>query len=286
MEGLYDKLLKYLLEQRGELYPELSSDNGEYIINNAYLNYLIVFIKSMRYNVDSGVEINYERLSDELKLFKYYSNGKQNIKKLHMFAVIGISYANEKEEDIDREIEKYCKYCNIGTDTIPELLYFAYMIKACQRTKNIGEIKLEAKNLFIKFSFKNSFKSNEMKDIIKFEKKRVELLGKIIIDDYSGYKLIETFNDKIVGDKIHITEESERVNIRIKELLGYLIDIRKGRIKTITYNIAEIKLYNEKENSVIEHSNFGECTIVKNIKNEEGRTIIVNTHWGCYRLKN
>jgi hypothetical protein len=286
MEGLYNNLLKYLIDQRGYLYPELTEDKVEYIINNDYFNYFIIFLKSMRYNDDSGVEINYERLSDEMELFKYYSELRHNRKKLHMFAMTSIAYANEKTEDIDRELEKYCEYFNITIESLPELLYFSYMIKSSQTLKDMDKINEEAKNKFIKFSFKDSFGSKNKEDILSFEKKRVELLGKMIVGDCVGYPLLETFESKIAGNVGCDSDENERVATFVKGLLDYLINIRKGRIKTMAYNLVENKLYNEMENAVVEHSNFGKCMIVRSIKTEKGKTIIVNTQLGCYRLEN
>ncbi|SHJ14956.1 hypothetical protein SAMN02745751_01845 [Dethiosulfatibacter aminovorans DSM 17477] len=285
MEGLYDNLLKYLVDQRGESYPELTEDKGEYIINNDYLNYFIIFMKSMRYNDDSGVEINYERLADELKLYKYYSSGRQNIRKLHMFALISMAYANEKIEDIDRELKRYCKYFKISIGSLPEYIFFSYMVKASQRQKIICDINEEAKNSFIRFSFKDSIGS-ESDDIIVFEKKRVALLSKVIACDYKGYPLLETFKSKIAGEDSVSSYGNDKIAAFVKMILDYLVDIRKGRINTMVYKIGESKLYNEKENSIVEHSNFGKCRIVKSIKNKEGKTIIVNTRFGCYRLEN
>jgi hypothetical protein len=286
MEGLYKNLLQYLLEQRGDSYPELTEQTGEYIINNDYLNYFIIFLKSMRYNDDSGVEINYERLSDEMELFKYYSSSKHNRKKLNMFAMSSIAYANEKIDDIDRELGRYCEYFNIPIESLAELLYFSYLIKSSQTLKDIDKINAEAKNEFIKFSFKDSFGNKDKEDIITFEKRRVELLGKIIIGDCAGYPLIETFESKIVENVGCELDDNESVVAFVKGLLNYLVNIRKGRIKTMSYKLVESKLYNEMENAVVEHSNFGKCKIIRSIKNEKGKTIIVNTQLGCYRLEN
>ncbi len=286
MEGLYNNLLKYLVEQRGKSYPELTEGKGEYIINNDYLNYFIIFMKSMRYNDDSGVEINYERLADELKLFKYYSTGRQNSRKLHMFALTSMAYANEQIEDIDRELERYCEYFKIPIGSLSEFLLFSYMIKSSQTLNTFDEISEEAKNMLIKFSFKESFANKNKEDIISFEKKRVELLGKAIVGDFERYALLESFKSKIAGNEFGYSDENEKVVIFVKGILDYLINIRKGRINTMAYKQVENKLYNEKENTIVEHSNFGKCRIVKNIKNWEGKTIIVNTKFGCYRLEN
>lgn len=286
MEGLYDNLLKYLAEQRGESYPELTGDKGEYIINNDYLNYFIIFMKSMRYNDDSGLEINYERLADELKLYKYYSTGRKNVRKLHMFALISMAYANEKIEDIDRELKRYFKYFKISVETMPEFILFSYMVKSSQSLKEPDDINEEAKNNFIGFSFKDSIGSENDQDIIIFEKKRIELLSKAIACDYVGYPFLETFRGKISGRDSHGSYENDNIAVFIKMILDYLTNIRKGRIKTMVYKACESKLYNEKENSIVEHGNFGRCRIVKSIKNKEGKTVIVNTRFGCYRLEN
>jgi hypothetical protein len=286
MNKLQDNIVQYLIEQRGESYPELTQDKGEYIINNDYLNYFIIFLKSMRYSDVSGIEINYERLDDELKLYKYYSSGKQKNRKLQMFAILSISLANENIKDIDREFERYCNRFHIAAEDLPELLYFSYLIKASQSFNDLDKINDEARKGFIGFSYKDSFGKNKKTDIISFEKKRIELLGKIIAGNYSGYPIIETYRNKIAGNKTYGVKDNAKVEIFVKGLLDYIVNIKKGRIKVMPYNLVENKLYNEKENTLVEHSNFGRCMIVKNIKNKEGKTIIVNTKLGCYRLEN
>jgi hypothetical protein len=275
-----------MFEQRLDRYKEIEGlpTNQPFYCYNENMQFFIIIMKCLTYAEGSGADLNTERLKDELRLWEYYANGRTSNEKLFHFGLIPIAMVNQKTDDLNRTIRQYLDFFSVNIDRIPELLHYAYIIQAYNFEESTADILDKAKRHLIGFSYTDVFKDEEKDRIIAFEKARILQISRLS-DDYLQYLHASGvwWDD---GDLSGMMENDGEWHQLIGSLCNYLTGMGKGQVKAISYNKNDAKLYNQKVGNVMNHENFGEAVILKNEKSETGKTIIINTRYGCYKFNN
>jgi hypothetical protein len=275
-----------MMEQRLDKYKEIEglSTNQPFYCYNEKMQFFIIIMKCLTYAEGSGADLNTERLKDELRLWEYYANGQTSNEKMLYFGLIPIAMVNQKTDDLNRTIRQYLDFFSVNIDRIPELLHYAYIIQAYNFEESTADILDKAKKHLIGFSYTDVFK-DEVKDrIIAFEKARILQISRSS-DDYFNYLHASGvwWDDCDLSDMMENDREWYQL---LGSLYNYLTGMGKGQVKAIIYRKSDTKLYNQKAGNVMKHENFGESVILMNEKTETGKTIIINTRYGCYKFNN
>ncbi|MBV1759309.1 MAG: hypothetical protein KMY55_15975 [Dethiosulfatibacter sp.] len=286
MERFKKNLYQLLIEQRLSRYEEIEGMhiNQPFYCYKDSMQFLIIIMKCLTYCEGSGVVINTERLKDELRLWAYYVNGKTNDEKLLYFGLIPLAMANQKTDDLNRTIRQYLDFFSIKVDKMPELLQYAYFIKASNSEPSIDDIYDKAKKHLIEFSYTDVFEDADKSRKIAFEKARILQFSRSI-EDYWKY-LCATGVWCDAADSSTMLDNNREWLQLLESLYNYLTGMGKGQVKAISYNKIDSKLYNQKPGNVMKHENFGDTVVLVNKKNEAGKTIIINTKYGCYKFNN
>ncbi|MDP3386338.1 MAG: hypothetical protein Q8S24_03815 [Eubacteriales bacterium] len=286
MERFKSNLYQLLLEQRIDRYKEIE---GLYINQPFYcytdrMQIFIIIMKCLAYAEGSGVMINDERLTDELRLWAYYVNGQTDDEKLLYFGIIPLAMVNQKTDDLNRTIRQYLDFFPIKIDRIPELLHYAYFIQALNNEADGSEAMNMAKKHLIEFSYTDVFSDIDKSRIIAFEKARIVQISRSS-DDYLHYLYSSgVWSDAVVSAEV--SGDNREWLKMIGSLYNYLTGMGKGQVKAISYKKSDSKIYHQKAGKVMTHDNFGEAVILMNEKTEAGKTIIINTRYGCYKFNN
>jgi len=286
VERFKTNLYRLLLEQRLERYEEIF---GLHINQPIYcykdrMQFFIIIMKCLTYAEGSGVVLNTERLKDELRLWTYYVNGQTDNENLLYFGLIPVAMANQKTEDLNRAIRQYLDIFSVKVDRIPELLHYAHFIQVFNSGLSTADIYDKAKKLLIEFSYTDVFEDEDKSRKIAFEKARILQISKSS-DDYLKY-LYTTGVWCDAVDSSGMMENNREWLQLLESLYNYLTGMGKGQVKAISYKKSDSKLYNQKPGNVMKHENFGETVVLINKKNEAGKTIIINTRYGCYKFNN
>lgn len=286
MERLKSNLYFLLLQQRLEKYKEIENQHFSQPIYcfKDRMQFFIIIMKCLTYSEHSGTVLNTDRLKDELHLWSYYVNGSTDDSKLLHFGLIPIAVTNGKIADLNRVISQYLDFFSVEVDRIPELLRYAYYIQGLSSEGYVADVPDKAKTQLINFSYKEVFDDGDKQKIIAFEKARILEISKSA-DDYTNHLIASGVwnpTDDLPGDM----ENDDGWHQLVNAFFNYLTGLGKGQVKAIPYLKRDVKLYNQKAGTRIIHSNFGETVVLKNVKTSTGKTIIINTRYGCFQLNN
>ncbi len=286
MERFKKNLYQLLLEQRLNRYVEIEGlhINQPFYCYKDTMQFFIIVMKCLIYSEGSGVVINTERLKEELRLWTYYVNGKTNDEKLLYFGLIPLAMTNQKIDDLNRTIRQYLDIFSVKVDRIPELLHYAYFIQANNSELGIDDIYDKAKKHLIEFSYTDVFEDTDKSRKIAFEKARILQLSRSSGDYLNNLCEIGVWCDAV--DVSGMLDNNMEWFQLLEPLYNYLTGMGKGQVKAIAYNKSDSKLYNQKPGNVMKHENFGDTAVLINKKNETGKTIIINTRYGCYKFNN
>lgn len=286
MERFKANLYHLMFEQRLDRYKEIEGlpINQPFYCYNEKMQFFIIIMKCLTYAQGSGADINTERLKDELRLWTYYANGQINNEKLLYFGLIPIAMSNQKTDDLNRTISRYLNFFSVKVDRIPELLHYAYIVQAYNFEENKADILDKAKKHLIEFSYTDVFEDEVKGRIIAFEKARILQISRLSDDYLQHLKTSGVWYDD--GDLSGMMENNKEWYQLLGSLYNYLNGMGKGQVKAISYKKSDAKLYNQKVGNVMTHENFGEAIILINKKTEAGKTIIINTRYGCYKFSN
>lgn len=284
MERFKTNLYHLMLQERLERYKEIEDQrfNQRIYCYKDRMQFFIIIMKCLTYSEKSGIILNIDRLKDELRLWPYYVNGSTDDEKLLHFGLIPIVMSNGKIEDLNRTISQYLDFFSVEVGRIPGLLRYAYFIQAICTEGFAADVSDKAKNQLINFSYTEVFQDVDKQKIIAFEKARILEISRSA-DDYSS-DLIASGVWRHTHDLPGIVTNDDGWQNLVMTLYSYLEGLGKGQVKAIPYIKRDAKLYNQKAGSRIIHSNFGETVVLKNEKTATGKTIIVNTRYGCYKF--
>lgn len=286
MKTFKDNLYNILIKQKIDNYKELENTKNNYATFSAEFQFFLIILKCLNYNNSSGLKLNRERLEDELKLWKYYSNGFNNSSTMHFFGIISLAIANFQLEDLNQSIKEYVEYFSIESGLIPEFFYLAYIIRETIHGENIDEITDNAKKNIIEFSYIEIFEIDDKSKIISFEKSRIKLISDLYTKKYIDYQLISFFITNILLNFSEINNSDNALFNLVENSYNYLFGLRKGQIKTLTYKKNGEKLFNKVVGDIIMHENFSKSEIIKLVNNGNKKIVIVNSKFGCIRLVN
>jgi len=286
VERFKTRLYQLLLKQKLDRYEDIKGLhlNQPFFYYKDRMQFFVIIMKCLIYAKGSGVELNFDRLKDELRLWAYYVNGKTNDDSLLHFGIIPVAMTNQKTDDLNRAIREYLEFFSVKIDRIPELLHFAYFIQAYNSEVGTADIYDKSKQQLIEFSYTDVFEDEDKSRIIAFEKARILQISKSSVSYLQSLIALEVWCD--AADLSGMKENDREWLHLIESLYNYLTGLRKGHIKAISYKKSDTKLYNQKVGNVMTHENFGETVVLVNEKTQAGKTIIINTRFGCYKFNN
>lgn len=292
-----------------------------------YLSQLgVITIKSLMPMKDNmGVRIDYRRFLEELSLWEEYRVGENNTllnlkeKNKEVYwreeddsiftRIIPIVIANENWDIIKKEVIKNIIFTTGNIKELFEYLSIAYVIYMIiekeadlltkLKEKIIGFAQVEFLKEYEKF-YKTPIDTYPGNYKVEFEKEKIQiisLLNGVSITKYSKLEdLINYINGKdtktFIGKVLKGSTYEENNEVRLpdfyKNLSTYLVNLRKGKIKSEQLQVKEYILpdvFSFNEGDVFFHTLLNDSKIIKKEVSNGKLTSLVQTKTGMYLFK-
>lgn len=285
----------------GLLYNLYSSDLSEKVPKLKYQLFAMSLRSLAPFENKLGCEFCIQRYNREIKLLKYYINGRDKVidkiietrnpctfyDELLQYKIIPIIISNTLWETTLNEVLKCIIYYTYSKKAILDAIIVSSLVFDYIGNNNITEeiIYENAKSRLIEFSIKKFYHDNydvEIKNnyIINFEKERIAYLLKSdldeLFDEFSSIKKYvlckinkstELDDNKTINQNI-ITNHNNEI---LKNLSIYMFKLRKGildlsKLRLDTNSNIDIKYYLKENNFV--HPVLGRCILVAKKDNE------------------
>lgn len=247
-----------------------------------------------------GCYFDIERYEKELELFKLYKNGEDEVldnyfinSKLSTIEdnlleakIVPIVIANTNWDILINEVLKAVTVFTFNINTLLNAIIVSSVIDVYLNNNNTDydDIYEITKDRIIDFSLKEFSEKNNIIvtkfNFIEFEKERIQLITKNIINDEirNKYKSI----NYILYNKSIATIENENLSV-LNNFSTYLYKLRKGIISPDKLKLPDVNIPEFKEflkYPTFSHPLLGKCKVVKS----DGKTVIIRNKSGLIKV--